>query len=75
MRERLAGVLGAGAAGAVTVGTFHSVCSNLLRRNLDRLPRKGVSQSNDYTILDAEDSEDTIRCACSNVFDVFECVR
>ncbi|MGH7819033.1 MAG: ATP-dependent helicase, partial [Candidatus Binatia bacterium] len=51
MRERVGRLLG-GSAGALTMGTFHSVCARWLRRHIERL-RLGYDRS--FAIYDAAD--------------------
>lgn len=50
LRERLALVLGEGAANLVTAGTFHSVCGRILRRELGSFPPAGRTGA--FTISD-----------------------
>ncbi len=50
LRERLALVLGEGAANLVTAGTFHSVCGRILRRELGSFPPAG--RTGGFTISD-----------------------
>jgi len=50
MKDRLEALLGPGRATALTVGTFHSVCSRFLRREIKHLGR-----SPDFTIYDSDD--------------------
>jgi DNA helicase-2/ATP-dependent DNA helicase PcrA len=52
MKERLDGILGAGRAAALTVGTFHSLCSRFLRRDIIHLGRE-----RDFAIYDADDQQ------------------
>ncbi len=52
MRERLAKLVGEAEAEAVTLGTFHSFCGKLLRREISRL---GYLAS--YTIADESDQQ------------------
>jgi DNA helicase-2/ATP-dependent DNA helicase PcrA len=60
MRERLDELLGGAARGVVT-GTFHSVCTQLLRSHMRHVP--GAAQQPSFTIYDAEDAESAIRGA------------
>ena len=53
LRERLALVLGEGAANLVTAGTFHSVCGRILRRELGAFPQAG--RTNSFGISDTSD--------------------
>ena len=39
MKERLDRLLGEGRAASLTVGTFHSICSRFLRRDINHLGR------------------------------------
>ncbi len=52
MRERLESLIGAGRAAALTVGTFHSLCSRFLRRDIHHLGRE-----RDFAIYDSDDQE------------------
>jgi DNA helicase II / ATP-dependent DNA helicase PcrA len=52
MRERLDTLLGGGRAAALTVGTFHSICSRWLRRDVVHLGRE-----RDFTIYDTDDQQ------------------
>jgi DNA helicase-2/ATP-dependent DNA helicase PcrA len=52
MRERLDTLLGDGRAAALTVGTFHSICSRWLRRDAVHLGRE-----RDFTIYDSDDQQ------------------
>src|SRR5688572_3508682 len=50
MKERLDTLLGAGRAASLTVGTFHSICTRFLRRDIVHLGRE-----RDFTIYDSDD--------------------
>jgi DNA helicase-2/ATP-dependent DNA helicase PcrA len=50
MRERIAGLIGQEAARQATIGTFHSICARILRRDGDRI---GLDRS--FTIYDRAD--------------------
>src|SRR5690349_13919094 len=50
MKERLDALLGAGRAAALTVGTFHSICTRFLRRDIVHLGRE-----RDFAIYDSDD--------------------
>lgn len=52
MRERLSASLSAGQLSRLTVGTFHAISANLLRREIQHLNR-----SRDYVIYDSDDQE------------------
>ncbi len=52
MKERLDRLLGEGAAAALTVGTFHSICSRFLRRDIHHLGRE-----RDFAIYDSDDQQ------------------
>ncbi len=52
MRERLDTLLGGGRSAALTVGTFHSICSRWLRRDVVHLGRE-----RDFTIYDSDDQQ------------------
>jgi DNA helicase-2/ATP-dependent DNA helicase PcrA len=52
MKERLDTLLGQGGAAALTVGTFHSICSRFLRRDIVHLGRE-----RDFAIYDSDDQQ------------------
>ncbi|MBK9713921.1 MAG: UvrD-helicase domain-containing protein [Kouleothrix sp.] len=52
MKERLDALLGPGRAAALTVGTFHSICSRFLRRDIPHLGRE-----RDFAIYDSDDQQ------------------
>jgi DNA helicase II / ATP-dependent DNA helicase PcrA len=52
MRERLSEPLSVAELDRLTVGTFHAICANLLRREIQHLGR-----SRDYVIYDSDDQE------------------
>jgi DNA helicase-2/ATP-dependent DNA helicase PcrA len=56
MKERLGVLIGHGATQALTVGTFHSVCSRFLRRDIHHLGRE-----RDFAIYDSDDQERLMR--------------
>jgi DNA helicase-2/ATP-dependent DNA helicase PcrA len=56
MKERLEQLIGHGAAQALTVGTFHSICSRFLRRDINHLGRE-----RDFAIYDSDDQERLMR--------------
>ncbi|NTW02548.1 MAG: UvrD-helicase domain-containing protein [Oscillochloris sp.] len=56
MKERLDTLVGAGAAHALTVGTFHSLCARFLRRDSIHLGRE-----RDFAIYDSDDQERLMR--------------
>jgi DNA helicase II / ATP-dependent DNA helicase PcrA len=59
MRERIEALLGARAAGAMWILTFHAACVRILRREADRL---GYPSS--FTIYDAADSQRLMQLVC-----------
>lgn len=59
MRERLALLVGEDAAKSVTLGTFHSFCGRVLRKEITRL---GYLAS--YTIADESDQQGVFKQAC-----------
>ncbi|MEJ2481682.1 MAG: UvrD-helicase domain-containing protein [Gemmatimonadota bacterium] len=61
MRERIAEQLGEDPRG-LWVGTFHSICARLLRREGDRLPR-----GSRFTIYDEDDARRTLKRAMEEV--------
>lgn len=65
LKERLAALLGP-AAEEIWACTFHSACSRILRRNIDKL-EMGYSRS--FTIYDTEDSVRVMRQFCKNQAD------
>ncbi|HEY3228831.1 MAG TPA: UvrD-helicase domain-containing protein, partial [Roseiflexaceae bacterium] len=52
MKDRLDALLGAGRAAALTVGTFHSICTRFLRRDIVHLGRE-----RDFAIYDSDDQQ------------------
>ncbi|HEU5099219.1 MAG TPA: UvrD-helicase domain-containing protein, partial [Roseiflexaceae bacterium] len=56
MKERLDVLLGAGKAAALTVGTFHSICTRFLRRDIVHLGRE-----RDFAIYDSDDQQRLMR--------------
>ncbi|MEP7190797.1 MAG: UvrD-helicase domain-containing protein, partial [Roseiflexaceae bacterium] len=52
MKERLDTLLGSGKAAALTVGTFHSICTRFLRRDIVHLGRE-----RDFAIYDSDDQQ------------------
>src|SRR5262245_31321080 len=56
MKERLDALLGAGRAAALTVGTFHSICTRFLRRDIVHLGRE-----RDFAIYDSDDQQRLMR--------------
>src|SRR5215212_2266320 len=56
MKERLDALLGSGKAAALTVGTFHSICTRFLRRDIVHLGRE-----RDFAIYDSDDQERLMR--------------
>src|SRR6266545_4494856 len=56
MKERLDALLGSGKAAALTVGTFHSICTRFLRRDIVHLGRE-----RDFAIYDADDQQRVMR--------------
>src|SRR5262245_10357242 len=56
MKERLDVLLGAGRAAALTVGTFHSICTRFLRRDIVHLGRE-----RDFAIYDSDDQQRLMR--------------
>ncbi|HMO58960.1 MAG TPA: UvrD-helicase domain-containing protein [Roseiflexaceae bacterium] len=52
MKTRLEVLLGSGRAEALTVGTFHSICARLLRRDIHHLGRE-----RDFAIYDSDDQQ------------------
>src|SRR5919106_4666410 len=56
MRERIAGLIGEESAREATIGTFHSICARILRRDGTSI---GLSRS--FTIYDRADQEALMR--------------
>src|SRR6266496_5281975 len=52
MKQRLDTLLGQGQAAALTVGTFHSICTRFLRRDIVHLGRE-----RDFAIYDSDDQQ------------------
>ena len=59
MKERISRLVGAGDARYLWMGTFHSVCAKLLRRDADKL---GFTR--DFTIYDTTDSKSVLKAIC-----------
>jgi DNA helicase II / ATP-dependent DNA helicase PcrA len=62
MRERLNRMAGVGKTGEVMLGTFHSICARLLRREA---PQIGVDR--DFTIYDADDQLSVVKTALAEL--------
>jgi DNA helicase-2/ATP-dependent DNA helicase PcrA len=58
MRDRLVDLLGASAAGDLTLGTFHATCARILRREA---PNLGINR--DYVIFDTSDQLNVVKQA------------
>jgi DNA helicase-2/ATP-dependent DNA helicase PcrA len=56
MKTRLDALLGSGRAEALTVGTFHSICTRFLRRDIQHLGRE-----RDFAIYDSDDQQRVMR--------------
>jgi DNA helicase-2/ATP-dependent DNA helicase PcrA len=56
MKERLESLIGHSQAQALTVGTFHSICSRFLRRDIHHLGRE-----RDFVIYDSDDQDRLMR--------------
>jgi DNA helicase-2/ATP-dependent DNA helicase PcrA len=56
MRERIEGLIGAGALSRMWVGTFHSTCARMLREKGDR-----IGLSREFVIYDADDQVKVVR--------------
>jgi DNA helicase-2/ATP-dependent DNA helicase PcrA len=56
MKERLELLIGAEQAGALSVGTFHSLCARFLRRDIHHLGRE-----RDFVVYDSDDQERLMR--------------
>src|SRR5690242_2372743 len=56
MKERLDALVGGGRAAALTVGTFHSICTRFLRRDIVHLGRE-----RDFAIYDSDDQQRLMR--------------
>ncbi len=65
LKERLAALLGP-TAEDIWACTFHSACSRILRRDIDKL---GMGYSRSFTIYDTEDSVRVMRQFCKNQAD------
>ena len=63
MRERLEGMIGAESAGKVTLGTFHSVCGRILRRDISCA---GHYDSH-FSIADTQDQASIVRQAAAEL--------
>ena len=56
MTERIAEIVGLGEARNITMGTFHSVFSRILRHNADR-----IGFPSNFTIYDTQDSKSLLK--------------
>ena len=63
MRERLEGMIGFDAAGKVTLGTFHSVCGRILRREIAYAGHYNPH----FSIADTQDQTSIIRQAAAEL--------
>jgi DNA helicase-2/ATP-dependent DNA helicase PcrA len=61
MRERLLALVGANAASAMAIGTFHAICARTLRAEAAHLGEAGITSS--FVILDASDQAGLIKQA------------
>ena len=62
MQERLSGYLGENVVKRMWVGTFHSICGRILRRDLQNYKTKdGRSWNNNYVIYDDTDTKTLIK--------------
>ena len=62
MRERVERVLGGGKVEDITVGTFHSICARILRREA---AQAGLDRN--FTIYDADDQINVVKAAMSEI--------
>ena len=62
MRERLNRIAGAAGTSDVMLGTFHSICARILRREA---PQVGVDR--DFTIYDADDQLNVVKAALAEM--------
>lgn len=62
MTERIEQIVGGGESKNVTMGTFHSVFSRILRVNADRL-----GYTSNFTIYDTQDSKSVIKDIINNL--------
>ena len=60
LRERLTGVLGPAAADAMTLGTFHSLCLAMLRRDIAKLQPE-LPYRPGFAMYDADDAVKVVR--------------
>jgi DNA helicase-2/ATP-dependent DNA helicase PcrA len=65
MRGRLETLVGPGAAKAMTLSTFHSICARMLRHEADYLSRYGMDPH--YSIYDVADQERVVKQALTLV--------
>ncbi len=63
MRERIRKIVPAGAAAAVTLGTFHSFCARVLRRDI----RYAGNYNSNYSIADTADQTSIARQAAAEL--------
>ncbi|MCL5995271.1 MAG: UvrD-helicase domain-containing protein [Chloroflexi bacterium] len=62
MRERLNRMVGVAKTGDLMLGTFHSICARLLRREA---PQAGLDR--DFTIYDADDQLNVVKAALAEL--------
>jgi len=62
MRDRVAQFLGAGKASDLLIGTFHSICARLLRREAAR-----IGLDRDFSIYDADDQLNVVKAALAEL--------
>ena len=62
MRERVERLLGSGKIDEITVGTFHSICARILRREA---AQAGLDRN--FTIYDADDQINVVKAAMSEL--------
>lgn len=62
MTERIGHIVGSSEAKSITMGTFHSVFSRILRYNADRL-----GYPSNFTIYDTQDSKSLIKQVCKDL--------
>src|SRR5689334_7378377 len=65
MRGRLELLVGPGAAKAMTLSTFHSICARMLRHEADFLSRFGIGPH--FSIYDTHDQEKVVKHALSQI--------
>ena len=65
MKERISICIGEEQASKVWIGTFHSICGRILRRNIEKL---GDGRKSNFAIFDENDSLSLIKQAIKDIY-------